>query len=144
MSTFEHVTSCDPVVVNDDYAFVTLRSGTVCQGFTNQLDVIDISNLNNPYLVKSYPMTNPHGLGLDGDALFICEGDWGLKIFNASDINTIADNLIKHYTDMHSYDVIPYNDNLIMIGMDGLYQYDYSSLENIQLLSHLPINNENR
>jgi hypothetical protein len=144
MSTFAHVSSCDPVVVNDDYAFVTLRSGTVCEGFTNQLDVIDIGNLYNPYLVKSYPMKNPHGLGLDGDALFICEGEWGLKIFNASDINTITNNLIKHYTDMHSYDVIPFNDNLIMIGRDGLYQYDYTSLENIQLLSHLPIYNENQ
>lgn len=144
MSTFAHVRSCDPVVVNEDYAFVTLRSGTVCEGFTNQLDVIDIDNLYNPYLVKSYPMENPHGLGLDGDALFICEGEWGLKIFNASDVNTITNNQIKHYTDMHSYDVIPFNDNLIMIGRDGLYQYDYTSLENIQLLSHLPIYNENQ
>ena len=139
MSTFAHVNSCDPVVVNEDYAFVTLRSGTECDGFTNQLDIIDISNLYNPFLIKTYPMKNPHGLGLDGDALFICEGEWGLKIFNASDINTITSNQIKHYTEMHSYDVIPFNDNLIMIGRDGLYQYDYSSLENIQLLSHLPI-----
>ncbi len=142
MSTFAHVNSCDPVVVNEDYAFVTLRSGTECEGFTNQLDVIDISNLYNPRLIKTYPMQNPHGLGLDGDALFICEGEWGLKIFNASDVNAITSNQIKHYTDMHSYDVIPFNDNLIMIGRDGLYQYDYSSLENIQLLSHLPITNE--
>ena len=139
MSTFAHVTSCDPVVVNDEYAFVTLRSGTPCQGFTNQLDVIDIKNLYNPQLVKSYPMENPHGLGLDGDALFICEGDYGLKIFNSSDIETIDENLIKYYKDINAFDVIPYNDNLIMIGMDGLYQYNYSSLENIQLLSHLPI-----
>jgi hypothetical protein len=141
MSTFAHVNSCDPVVVNEDYAFVTLRSGRECEGFTNQLDVIDISNLYNPYLIKTYPMQNPHGLGLDGDALFICEGEWGLKIFNASDVNAITSNQIKHYTDMHSYDVIPFNDNLIMIGRDGLYQYDYSSLENIELLSHLSIAN---
>ena len=142
MSTFAHVNSCDPVVVNEDYAFVTLRSGTECEGFTNQLDVIDISNLYNPFLIKTYPMKNPHGLGLDGNALFICEGEWGLKIFNASDVNAITSNQIKHYTEMHSYDVIPFNDNLIMIGRDGLYQYDYSSLENIQLLSHLQITNE--
>ncbi len=139
MSTFEHVTSCDPVVVNDEYAFVTLRSGTECMGYTNQLDVIDISNLYNPKLIKTYPMENPHGLGLDGDALFICEGDFGLKVFNASDIEAIDQNLIKYYKEMHAYDVIPYLDNLILIGMDGLYQYDYSSLEDMQLLSHLPI-----
>ena len=32
LSTYEHVQSCDPVVVRDDYAFVTLRSGNECQG----------------------------------------------------------------------------------------------------------------
>ena len=31
-SSFMHMTACDPVVVNDDYAFVTLRSGNQCQG----------------------------------------------------------------------------------------------------------------
>jgi hypothetical protein len=143
MSTFVHVTACDPVVVNDDYAFVTLRSGTACQGYTNQLDVIDIKNLHKPYLLRSYPMDNPHGLGIDGDALFICEGDFGLKIFNAADIDEIDKNMIKHYNDLNAYDVIPYNDNLFMIGMDGLYQYDYSSLDDIEYLSHLPILREN-
>ena len=39
------MTSCDPVVVQGDYAFVTLRGGTECQGFSNQLDIIDISTL---------------------------------------------------------------------------------------------------
>jgi len=143
MSTFQHVTSCDPVVVNDEYAFVTLRSGTVCEGFTNQLDIIDIKNLYKPLLIKSYPMDNPHGLGLDGDALFICEGDFGLKIFNAKDIHEIDKNLIKHYNDINAFDVIPYNENLLMIGLDGLYQYDYSSLDDIEYLSHLPILREN-
>ena len=28
VSTYEHMTSCDPVVVQGDYAFVTLRGGT--------------------------------------------------------------------------------------------------------------------
>jgi len=144
VSTYEHITSCDPVVVNDEYAFVTLRSGTPCEGFTNQLEVIDIGDLSRPRLLKTYPMENPHGLGLDGDALFICEGDWGLKVFNAADVMTISQNLIKHYTDMNAYDVIPYNDNLIMIGLDGLYQYDYSTLDNIEFLSHLPITNNDQ
>lgn len=139
LSTFAHVSSCDPVVANEEVAFVTLRSGTECEGFTNQLDVIDIQDLKDPFLIKSYPMQNPHGLGLDGDILFICEGDFGLKVFNASDINEISQNLIKYYKEMNAYDVIPYNNTLILIGMDGLYQYDYTDLEDIRLLSHLPI-----
>jgi len=139
ISSFLHVTTCDPVVVNDQYAYVTLRSGNACNGFTNQLDVINIEDLNNPYLVKSYSMQNPHGLGLDGQTLFITEGEFGLKVFDATDPNTIDDNLIKQFQDIHGYDVIPNNGVLMMIGDDGLYQYDYRDIENIELLSVIPV-----
>jgi len=139
LSSFLHVTTCDPVVVNDQYAYVTLRSGNTCNGFTNQLDVINIENLNNPFLVKSYSMQNPHGLGLDEQTLFITEGEFGLKVFDATDPNTIDVNLIKQFQDIHGYDVIPNNGVLMMIGDDGLYQYDYRDIENIELLSVIPV-----
>jgi hypothetical protein len=138
-SSFMHVTACDPVVVNDDYAFVTLRSGTRCEGFNNQLDVINIENLNSPWLVKTYPMQNPHGLGIDGNTLFICEGDYGLKVFDISDVNDISSNQLEHFPDINSFDVIPYEKVLLMIGEDGFYQYDYSDLKNIRLLSFMEV-----
>lgn len=142
ISTFAHVTSCDPVVVRDTIAFVTLRSGTECQGYTNQLDVLNIKDLHNPSLVESYPMENPHGLGVDRNALFICEGDFGLKVFDAEDIFSIDQHLVKYYKDIHAFDVIPFNDILIMIGEDGLYQYNYADLQDIQYLSNIPITRE--
>ncbi|MEM9987362.1 MAG: hypothetical protein AAF804_19895, partial [Bacteroidota bacterium] len=40
VSEFQHVRSCDPVVVEGDFAYVTLRGGTPCGGFSNQLDVV--------------------------------------------------------------------------------------------------------
>ena len=126
-------------MVQDKYAYVTLRSGTECQGFTNQLEVIDIEIISSPSLVKVYPMTNPHGLGVDGNLLFICDGSDGLKIYDAADVNTIGDKLIKHYRDINALDVIPFNDVLIMIGEDGLFQYDYSNPQDITLLSHLSV-----
>ncbi|MBC8172486.1 MAG: hypothetical protein H7X71_01155, partial [Chitinophagales bacterium] len=48
LSNFVHASSCDPVVVSGNYAYSTLRSGNACQGFTNQLDIIDISTISNP------------------------------------------------------------------------------------------------
>ena len=51
ISSYEHVTSCDPVVVQDSYAYVTLRGGSECMGFNNQLDIVDISNLNKPQAI---------------------------------------------------------------------------------------------
>jgi hypothetical protein len=35
--------------------------------------------------------------------------------------------------------VIPLDNVLMMIGADGLFQYDYSDPANIKLLSHLPV-----
>ena len=42
-------------------------------------------------------MTNPHGLGKSGDLLFICDGNAGLKIYDASDPKTIGNKLIFTY-----------------------------------------------
>ncbi|HEU5291838.1 MAG TPA: hypothetical protein VFU05_14410 [Cyclobacteriaceae bacterium] len=139
VSTYEHVRSCDPVVVEGETAYVTLRSGTQCQGFTNQLEVIDVSNWENPALMKVYPMHNPHGLGIDESLLFVCDGDAGLKIYDATDKYNIDQHLIKHYDNIHAFDVIPFNNVLMLIGEDGIYQYDYSDPTKIKLLSKLSI-----
>ena len=53
LSVFQHARVCDPVVVNDNIAYVTLRSGNQCGGFTNQLDVVDITNLTNPSCLRA-------------------------------------------------------------------------------------------
>ncbi|MGA0560393.1 LVIVD repeat-containing protein [Larkinella sp. VNQ87] len=137
MSTFEHARVCDPVVVHEDKAYVTLRSGSPCQGFTNQLEVVDVSNLYNPRLLKTYPMKNPHGLGIDFPNLFICEGAYGLKTFNAADAMKI--DQLEHLDGFHAFDVIPLGKSLLLIGMDGFYQYDYSNPKKLRLLSKIPV-----
>ena len=139
LSAYEHIISCDPVVVEGDYAFVTLYDGGICHNNTNQLEVINVSNLSAPVLAKVYPFTNPHGLGIDNGILFICDGDAGLKIFDASDVNTITDKPLAHYPNINALDIIPYNNVAMMIGADGLYQYDYADIRNIKLLSKISI-----
>jgi hypothetical protein len=131
--------SCDPVVVEGDYAYVTLRDGTTCNTFTNQLDVVNISNVTNPRLEYSYPMTNPHGLGIRDGVLFICDGAAGLKIYDAADPGKITANQLAHFPGINTFDVIPLHNVLLMIGDDGLYQYDYSDLKDIKQLSLIPV-----
>jgi hypothetical protein len=130
---FTHVTTCDPVIADDKYAYVTLSSGNGCRGSSNQLDVLDISNIFQPSLIRTYPMTNPHGLSKDGNLLFICDGNEGLKIYNAATANSIT--LLKQISGPNTYDVIAWNNVAIVSATDGLYQYDYSDLNNIKLLS---------
>jgi hypothetical protein len=136
---YAHVRSCDPVVVQGNMAYVTLRGGNLCGGFSNQLDVIDISNLNNLRLIKSYPMSGPFGLGIDKTTLFVCDGAAGLKVYNVSDVYNIDKNRIITYSKIDAYDVIPYNNLLILIGKDGLHQFDYSNPAKITFLSKIEI-----
>ena len=136
---FNHARSCDPVVVDDTIAYVTLRSGTTCGGTINCLDVVNIKKINSPSMVATFAMTNPHGLGKKGDLLFVCDGDAGLKIYDASDPKTVGNKLIYTYANINTYDVIPVGNLLVMIGDDGLYQYDYSDIRSISLLSKIEV-----
>ena len=140
LSRYEHARACDPVVVNDDYAFVTLRSGAVCGGVINVLEVLDIKDLKNPKRLQTFQMEHPHGLGLAGDVLYICEGTYGFKSFNAADVSKIGDSKIEHLANLNSTDVIPGPRSLIVIGENGVCQYDYSDKTKLRLLSCISVN----
>jgi hypothetical protein len=137
LSSLNHVLGCDPVVVQGDYAYVTIRGGNACGQNLSLLDVVDVSNPAQPRLKVSYGMQSPYGLGIDGDMLFVC--DEGLKVFDASDPLQIGARQLNHFTGINGFDVIPYNNILMLIGSDGLYQYDYSDMQDIKPLSVLQI-----
>ncbi len=139
LSTYQHITACDPVVVEGDRAYVTLRTGNWCGGTQNLLEVIDISDKYEPKRLSSFSMKKPYGLGIDNGTLFVCEGEYGLKVYDASDENSITSHLIAAFPGINAYDVIPMESFLFMIGDDGFYIYDYSDLNNITILGSLPI-----
>ncbi|WP_375437523.1 LVIVD repeat-containing protein [uncultured Hymenobacter sp.] len=131
---YQHVVSCDPVVVDDRYAYVTLRNGRNCGGGANQLQVIDLTTLSQPRLARTYPMSGPQGLGVDGTRLFVCDSD-GLKIFDTSQAPVLTQT---QSFPIKVVDVIPDAGTLMAIGTDGLYQYSYTGAT-LQQLSLLPI-----
>ena len=139
MSEFIHAQSCDPVFVQDDIAFVTLRDGNQCQGFTNQLEVIDVTDMRNPQLIAQYPMLNPHGLSVSETNLYLCEGSFGFKVFNKEDVTAIDKNLLTHETGIHGFDVIvlPGEEVAIVVGQEGLVQYDIADRSALKELSRM-------
>jgi len=135
-SSIWHIFGCDPVVVANDLAYVTVHSGNNCGQNVNELFIVDVADVKTPKKLVSFAMTNPKGLGIDSNKLFLC--DDGLKIFQiTSSPTSLNDNLIKHIKGMEGFDLIPFNNTLMMIATDGLYQYDYSDTSNIRLLSKL-------
>lgn len=139
LSKYTHIQSCDPVVVQEKYAYVTLRGGIACRNWFSQssLDIIDVSNPSNPVIVRSQPMLSPYGLGVSGNRLFVCEGDNGFKILDISDPTLAIEKF--HLKDLTSYDVIVRNNRLIVTGNKGLYQYQYDDQDQVELLSKIPV-----
>lgn len=125
LSQFAHARACDPVIADDKYAYITLRSNNSCAGFLNQMDVVDIGTLTSPSLIKAYPLSGPLGLSKDGNLLLVCDGKEGLKIFDAT--NAFNVTLLKQITGIETYDVIALNGLAITVAKDGLYFINYSN-----------------
>lgn len=142
LSSFTHGRACDPVFVQGNRAYVTLRSGTACNNGTNQLLVIDVTNLRTPQLMKAYPMKNPRGLSILDNHLYLC--DDGLKVFDVTKDQEIDKNLKAHITNFDTYDVISFINNgkqkvAMVIGKDGFFQFDMTNAEQPKELSKIPV-----
>lgn len=139
LSTFEHWRACDPVVSDGKTAFVTLRGGTECEGFLNQLDVINISDVRNPKLIKSYPLYHPIGLSINKGLLFICEDDRGIKLYDTKDLNALDKNLIYQDKSFSAVDIIVLEEDKIAIitGEEGIWQFSYKNPAKWELLSNI-------
>ena len=143
LSSFSHNIACDPVVVEGDFAYVTLRNGveTRCGGWRNQLEQIGISDVYLPQRIRTVDMANPHGLTVGYDRLVVCEGVFGIKVFDLSDPNSFADRLMITEEGFHAYDVLNGNrpGDYMVIGDDGLYQYRLDEDDGFELLSHMSL-----
>ena len=137
VSDFKHWEGCDPVVVDGDYAYLTLRGGNLCGQLESVLEVIDISDKTNPTLAARYNLENPYGLGIKNNMLYVCDGTAGLKLFERETPEDLR--LVNSLKDIQAKDVIPLEKSLIMIGEKTLYQYEYIE-NNIGLISSYILN----
>ncbi|MDR0814183.1 MAG: hypothetical protein LBN37_00360 [Bacteroidales bacterium] len=145
LSNAKHIRSCDPVVVEGNYAYITLNTNySVCGASPNNvLIVYDVHDQRNPVKLKEQALSGPQGLGADGDLLFVC--DKGLKIFDIS--NPEQPETIKQIGDLadieeaeyirSAYDVIPVDGLLMMVANEGFFLFDYSTFSASGNLTYL-------
>lgn len=132
---FQHIRSCDPVVAENGYAYITLNaSNQRCWRGLNEMQIVDIHNLNDPFLKQTYTMGSPKGLDIHNDTLFVCDN--GLKILDVSDKSYIHE--LSYLPDVVANDVIYTQGRLLLIGDYGFNQYAISS-SGITKLSSIPI-----
>lgn len=137
LSKYEHITSCDPVVANDTLAFATLNSRSTCRwnNNVNQLDVIDIRNVVYPTWLSSVPYVDAKGLGIDSTYVFVCIGAEGVQILDFSNPYQLV--RVSGVLGINAYDLILKDKIMYLVGKDGLFQYDYTDIHQIELLSNI-------
>lgn len=133
LGEFQHARVCDPVIANDSLAYVTLRNGSQCAGFINELNVVNVTDPTNSKLVSKYDMTNPHGLSQDGKWLFVCDGKDGLKVLDVSNSQKIS--TFKKIDIPDAFDVICYGKTAIVSATSGTYIYNYEDINNIKFVN---------
>lgn len=136
IGVYQHRVSCDPVVVDGRYAYLTLRNNGPCARGQSQLDVVDLADLTRPVLVNSLPLSEPYGLGADNGQLFVC--DKGIKVFDTRQAPSLRQ--VQSFS-IAATDVIARRGVLLVTGADGFYQYRYSAAGNgaLSLLSRIPV-----
>lgn len=124
MSEAQHFRSCDPVVANNDYAYVTLHNTAVCGGNVNELQTYDIKDIEQPILLNVRGLDRPKGLGLYYNYLIVCDRD-DVKIFDVTDpVNSVY---ITSIPVLLGVDVIIKENQLFIISENGLYQYQLNN-----------------
>ncbi len=132
---FSHQVACDPVVVQEQYAYVSLRLASGCNQvvMNDVIDILDVSDINNPILISSYfGVENPYGLGIKDNVLYVCQNRNGLLLLDVTDKSNPQP--IKTLS-IQAYDVIINDEIMILIGDDGLAQYDISDTKNPVIIS---------
>lgn len=128
-------TSCDPLVSDGRWAYLSMRADRTCGGGTNQLQVVDLTDPLRPHTAQNYPLTRPYGLSLLADSaqLFVC--DQGLKVYTTRQAPTLTqlDQLAVEALDVQAADGL-----LLVTSADALTQYRYAN-RRLQLLSSFPI-----
>ncbi|MFT3705950.1 MAG: hypothetical protein QM802_26525 [Agriterribacter sp.] len=132
----EHIAACDPVVADDAYAYVTVRSAGNCGHDINALYVYDVStSIQSPSEVFEGNMNNPQGLALYNNHLYVCDGSSGLVVFDLQNRASPKKLIVKE--GYNFLDCIPVNDVLICMVEKGMVLYDISHPAEPQKLSEI-------
>lgn len=134
--------AADKAVVHNNLVYVTQRTGTMFGAIialSNKLDVIDITDGENPKTIRTYPMGSPNGIALDFPVLYVCEGMNGFKIFDVTDPLKFDEHLLFENGALHANDVVVDGKRLIVIADDGIYQLDASDPKAPKQLSKMPV-----
>lgn len=145
---YSHQLGCDPIIVNDDIGYITIRNRGGCwrnaaTGISpNRLEITNFEDPENPVSLAHFDLTAPFGLTFIEDRLAICENYAGLTMLdiNFSNGKSNAPNIQKvgQFPNIQCFDLIADGTNLIATASDGIYQFQ-SENNHLTLRSKIPV-----
>lgn len=135
VSRIEHFRACDPVVVADTLAFVTLRGGNGCGETRDVLLSLSIKNPGNPVVIKEKSVKTPHGLAIDGPLLYVSTGRNGFELFDVTSPGNPS--TVRTWYDWATKDFVWFGNTLYVMGFGDVRIYDVSTPEDPTLLSQI-------
>ncbi len=125
IGTFQHAQACDPVVVQDTLAYVTLRSGNACGAARDVLLSVSIANPAAPKLLDELPLSTPYGLTVADTLLFLARGYGGLTLCSTAHPDSLS--VVQQWSEPVCKDFIWSDSTLYVMSFWDVSAYDVSN-----------------
>jgi hypothetical protein len=131
----DEVGVCDPVVAQNDYAYVTISSvapsGDPCGGWINidELRVYDVHDLTAPDLISASALNSPQGLSIDNDLMFVTNLNSSTLVYQLDHEGGIT---LVNSIPGGAHDVIATGGKVLIVSKTEINQYDYSNVNDIR------------
>lgn len=140
---YSHARACDPIIVDNDIGYITLRNRWGCDGDINRLEIVDFTSPTEPKELFRYPMKSPVGLAKMGSYLAVCQERYGLSVLDVNiteseQVKNVAVEEVANFNEIHCFDVIYNKDVLLVTAEDGIYQLAVDGYW-LSLLSRIPV-----
>jgi hypothetical protein len=122
IATFNHFKSCDPVVVSDTVAYVTLRGGNRCGQNRDALLSISIADPKNPSLLQELTVPPPYGLAVRDSLLYVSRGSDGFSLYLVACPDEIKK--VQSWNTPSTKDFIWHDSTLYIMGFNDVKIYD--------------------
>ena len=130
--TNRHFVAEDPVIVEGNKAYVTLKTGSENNNPAGFLEVVDVTDKSNPNTIARVSQKFPNGLGISGDVLYVCNAKFGIDVFELNSTEHVKFH--KNVPTDPVYDCIITNNVLIGQTKKGLVYYNITNKLNPVLI----------
>jgi hypothetical protein len=131
-----HQVGCDPVVARGNIAYSTVLQSRVCNnGINVSRSELMVISTNTLQIINAIPLEEPQGLGYDENYLFVCNGQFGIVIFDiTNEINPVR---ISTIYGINARDLIIDNHTLIVSSDKGYTFYNYDNIYSATKLTEI-------